>query len=92
MNTLANFGWLLIATAGFAPAADNKVAQDLLNQPGSTVDVIVQYTTAPTAYHHRKVLNRGGVLKGDLGGVIRGAAYSVPASAIAELAKDPDVV
>jgi serine protease AprX len=82
---------MLVATAGLTLAANHKVAPDLLRPTSAKVDVIVQFTAAPTEHHHQKVLSRGGVLTHDLSGVIRGAAYSVPASAIADLADDPEV-
>jgi serine protease AprX len=53
--------------------------------------VIVQFRQVPTARHHQKVLDRGGKLRRELGR-FRGAAYSMPASALASLAADPEVV
>jgi len=46
------------------------------------VDVIVQYTAAPTARHHEKVFSRGGALRRDLAasskdGLLR-AASAIP--------------
>src|SRR6266404_4372328 len=70
------------------------VSTELLKTaPGdqTPVDVIVQFTTAPTARHHSKVTNLGGNLKHEFG-FIKGSAYRMPASAVLELAKDPEVV
>jgi hypothetical protein len=67
------------------------MAKDLEGKKGSEpVDVIVQFTQAPTARHHQKVLSKGGTLKNTLG-LVNGGSYSVPASALAALAADPEV-
>src|SRR4029077_11617108 len=57
---------------------------------GATVDVIIQFVQVPTDAHHKKVQNKGGVLKTKLD-FIKGAHYSVPAEALDALADDPDV-
>ncbi len=81
---------LLLSAAG-ALAGSPKMANDLRGAaPGSNVDVIVQYRTAPTAAHHAKVAARGGQLKQELG-LVKGGAYSVPAAALGSLVGDPDV-
>jgi serine protease AprX len=68
-----------------------KIASDLeAADPDSNVDVIVQFTQAPNARLHAKVLDRGGQLKTELG-VLKGAAYRIRASELQELANDPDV-
>ena len=68
-----------------------KIASDLeAADPDSNVDVIVQFTQAPNARLHAKVLDRGGQLKTELG-VVKGAAYRIRASELQELANDPDV-
>src|ERR1039458_2236784 len=92
MKTSLMLGWVLFATASLVPAADSKFSKDLSNPPSAMVDVIVEYVAAPTANHHEKVLRRGGVLKADFGGIIKAAAYSLPASALSDLSEDPDVV
>ena len=92
MKSMSKLGWALIATAGLMSAADSKFSKDLLDPSSTVVDVIVQYAAAPTANHHAKVLRRGGVLKADFGGIIKAAAYSIPSSALLDLANDPDVV
>lgn len=82
---------IVVALAAVAVAADNKLAPELRKQNGSNaVSVIVQFKTTPTARHHQKVLSRGGMLRQNLG-LVKGAAYVVPAGALAQLAKDPEV-
>ena len=72
-------------------AGSAKIANDLLGASSAdSVDVIIQYQQAPTALDHQKVLSYGGSLKQEWG-FVKGATYSVPASALAELAADPDV-
>jgi hypothetical protein len=54
-----------------------KMAPDLdVVDPSSNVDVIVQFTQAPTARHHAKVLSRGSQFKAQLG-LVKGGAYRV---------------
>ena len=82
---------LVILTASLASAGSPKMAKDLSGKKGSAqVDVIVQFTQSPTARHHQKVLSKGGTLKNALG-LVNGGSYSVPASALAALAADPEV-
>src|SRR5437660_5318707 len=70
----------------------NKLAPDLSHQNGNAaLDVIVQFTAAPTERHHEKVQRKGGTLRHDLSGVINGAHYTVPANRVAELSEDPEV-
>jgi serine protease AprX len=81
----------LILTASLAFAGSPKMSKDLEGKNASDqVNVIVQFTQAPTAKHHQKVMNKGGKFKQELG-LVNGGAYSVPASALADLAADPDV-
>jgi serine protease AprX len=74
-------------------AGPQKISRDLQAKTTTydQVDVIVQFTQVPTAVHHEKILRRGGMVKRELG-QFKGAAYSMPASALADLADDPDVV
>jgi len=84
--------WLWLAMTFLATAVwggDEKLAAELHRRSG-TVDVIVQYRTAPTEAHHRRVAGLGGRLNAKMD-FIRGAHYSVPASALAALADDPEV-
>ncbi len=80
---------LLSATLTYAKP--HKLSKELRGATSSAqVDVIVQYTKAPTPAHHQKVTSRGGTLKRELRAV-KGGAYRVPARALAALAADPDV-
>ena len=82
---------VVILTASLASAGSLKMAKDLEGKKGSEpVDVIVQFTQPPTARHHQKVLSKGGTLKNSLG-LVSGGSYSVPATALATLAADPEV-
>ena len=74
------------------PAHDKlgPVLQQLTAKDGN-VDVIVQFDQDPTDAHHQKVINRGGTLKNTLHS-IKAGAYSMPASAVADLARDSSVV
>jgi len=81
----------VLLSASLAFAGSRKMSKDLeVTNASDQVDVIVQFTQVPTARHHQKVLNRGGKLRQELG-LVMGGAYSLPASALADLAADPDV-
>ena len=81
----------LLLSASLAFAGTPKMSKDLQGAKTSgQVDVIVQYTHVPTAFHHQKVLSKGGKIKRELGR-FKGSAYTMPASRLAELAADPDV-
>src|SRR5580692_6978398 len=83
---------LLCAGAIAAFGAEPKIARDLEGvDPASTVDVIVRYAKTPTAENHQRILDRGGKFKRDLS-IINAGHYSLPASALSEVAKDSDVV
>ena len=82
--------WFL-AFAELAFAGSPKIAKDLDNiDPEALVNVIVQFKQVPTEAHHKKITDRGGQLKRELG-LIKGSHYSVPASKLKDLADDPDV-
>src|SRR6266853_3473576 len=85
---------LLAAGLSFADGKKHKLSKDLDafkgGHNGATVDVIIQFNQTPTAAHHQKVQNKGGVLKTNLD-FIKGAHYSVPVEALDALADDPDV-
>jgi serine protease AprX len=82
---------ILATSASLAFGQSAKVARDLQNlRPTTSVDVIVQFTQVPTARHHQKVIARGGKLRAELKS-IKGGAYTMPAEAIEDLAKDPEV-
>src|SRR6266704_2030761 len=58
---------LLAAALSFADGKKHKMSKDLDalkgGHNGATVDVIIQFNQTPTAAHHQKVQNKGGVLK-----------------------------
>src|ERR1700745_632369 len=85
---------LLAPGFSFADGKKHKLSKDLDalkgGHNGATVDVIIQFNQTPTAAHHQKVQNKGGVLKTKLD-FIKGAHYSVPVDALDALASDPDV-
>ena len=53
--------------------------------------MIVQFTQVPTSKHHQLITKRGGRINRQLGR-FRGGAYRISASALADLANDPNVV
>jgi serine protease AprX len=82
---------LPIFFAGALLAGNGKVANDLAKlNPTSTVNVIVRFKKAPTNANHQKIRGKGGVRRKDLR-LVKGALYSMRASALEELAADPDV-
>src|SRR2546425_6323154 len=69
----------------------SKISSDLQGaDPNSNLKVIVQFTEPPTSSHHETVIAQGGEHLKNLR-LVNGALYTVPASALAELAKDPRV-
>ncbi len=82
----------LVMSASLAFAANSKMSHDMDNlDPASTVEVIVQFTQQPTAVQHKKVTDRGGSYKATLS-LVKAGHYSIPVSALSDLANDPDVV
>ncbi len=82
---------IVLVLASLAAATNNKLAPELRKQRGNdSVDVIVQFKVQPTARHHQKVLNKGGQLRRSFS-LLKGGAYTVPASTLAQLANDPEV-
>jgi serine protease AprX len=70
---------------------DEKLSAELHgNNVPAALDVIIQYKQTPTGAHHQRVIDRGGAVKFRLNS-IKAGAYRVPASALSELANDPDV-
>lgn len=71
---------------------EKAISAELLSaDAASTVDVIVQYRFKPNNKHHEKLQSRGGILRAEFG-AINSRAYSVPASALTDLANDPEVL
>ena len=82
---------LLVIGAGLAYGSSKKLSRELEQVSSSgDIDVIVQFNQTPTARHHKKIFDRGGVLKQDLG-QFKGGAYKLSASSLADLASDPEV-
>src|SRR5215472_712086 len=68
-----------------------RLARELRSNVGpANVNVIVQFTKAPTARHHQKVVALGGTLHQRLT-LINAGSYSIPAAALHTLARDPEV-
>jgi serine protease AprX len=57
---------------------------------GQTVRVIVQYKQVPTTAHYATMKNRGGLLHAKLH-MIKGAAFTIPVSALPKLEADPEI-
>ena len=77
--------------AVLAFAQPPKIAKDLQHRLNDdAVDVIVQFNRPLNANLHDKVLKRGGVLKQELH-LVNAASYSLPASALAALARQPEI-
>ena len=90
-RSLLILGALLILAAGAAFAGGRKLARDLRGKKSSDqVNVIVQFNQAITTKHHKAVLKRGGKMRRELK-LLRSGAYSIPASALADLEANPDV-
>src|SRR5258708_3646943 len=94
MNSLrlrcAGLAFLLVSFVCFAQPP--KIAPDLQGvDPRSIVSVIVQFATPLGTQQSGRISQLGGVLVSELN-LIQGAAYSLPASALAGLAKDPNVL
>lgn len=88
------FGLLFLCAvlaAAPKPPHHGKYARELdAADPSSNVNVIVQWNKLPGDDEHQKVIRRGGGIHSKFGH-LKSAAYSVPASALANLANDPDV-
>lgn len=84
--------WAALFVSALALAQSPKLGPALQAAGAErTVNVIVRFDRDPTEAYHQKVTRRGGSLKATLHSV-HAAAYSLPSSALAELAKDPEVL
>jgi serine protease AprX len=84
-------GLLVASSLLFGDPPREKLAPELREPVASgNVDVIVQFDQVPTDAHHQKVISRGGQLKNKLD-LVKGGTYTVPSSALADLASDPSV-
>ncbi len=91
MRTKTHLIAVVFTLVAVASASNQKLAPELQNRTNrDSVDVIVQFHSRLTARHHQMVASHGGHLKHELG-LVKAAAYSVPAAALTSLAKDPDV-
>ncbi|HUV97547.1 MAG TPA: S8 family serine peptidase, partial [Acidobacteriaceae bacterium] len=82
---------LLFLTASAAFAGPRKMSRDLENRKSSDqVNVIVQFKHEPAAGHMRKSIRGRGRLLNELR-LVRSGRYTVSASALADIAADPDV-
>ena len=88
-----------ILTAGDRTAGSPRIAPELSGllakahqgtAKGQTVKVIVQYKQVPTAAHYATMQSRGGRLHAKLH-MIKGAAFTIPVSALAALEADPEI-
>jgi hypothetical protein len=85
----AVLGFVLVSLAAGQPG---KLAPDIpAGSDTGRIDVIVQFSSAPSQEHHARIERRGGQRNNDLS-TINGAVYSIPAVAAAAIADDPDVV
>ena len=81
----------LLAFTTVVFAGHPKIAKDLDQMTSdASVDVIIQFQHAPTEAQHGNVRRHGGKQNTVLH-LIKGAAYSVPADQLADLANDPEV-
>lgn len=82
---------LAVTSAALACAAHPKVDKDLEGKdPDAPLSVIIQYKQGAKQRHLDAVSRKGGLHKGSLD-IVKGAAYSVRAKLLEELANDPDV-
>jgi serine protease AprX len=83
--------WILTLSASLAFASNPKLSQDLEDaDPNSTVDVIVKYKSGPNNAKTSDVTRRGGKENKRLP-LVKGSAYSMPASALSDLTADAEV-
>jgi len=91
---------MLLATGiAFAQGSNHRIAPELSkllaqarvgSAQNQTVRVIVQYRQVPSAAHYAMMQSRGGRLHAKLH-MIKGAAFTIPASALPALEADPEV-
>jgi len=84
--------FMLMLTASLVWGDDRKLSPELKGRHSSNaIDVIVQFKKAPTQQHESRVSSHGGFVKQHLGPV-KGFLVSMPASRLAKLSNDPDVL
>src|SRR6202166_717338 len=84
-NQAGNHGRIADELSEYLAKAHRGTAQS------RSVKVIVQYRQVPTAAHYATMRGRGGRLQAKLHS-IKGAAFTIPVSALAALEADPEVV
>ncbi len=84
---IIGLGLFLLFSVGMAYGRHPKIASDLerVSSSNSDVKVIVTFKHFPTDAHHRLVTDRGGRINRKLE-VINSGAYTLPASALEDLA------
>jgi serine protease AprX len=91
--------WTNVNASEPGTSSSSRIAPELLHrlakaQQGSaqnqTVRVIVQYRQVPTAAHYSTMQSRGGRLHARLH-MIKGAAFTIPVSALPALETDPEI-
>src|SRR5437588_3845776 len=83
---------LVLLFASVAWGDDRKLSPELKGRhSGDSIDVIVQFKVTPAQKHKDSISLHGGSVKQHLGPV-KGFLVSVPASRVAQLSNDPDVV
>ncbi len=83
-NKNGHFSRMAPEVAGLLAKANQGSAK------GKTVRVIVQYKQVPTSFHYAAMQNRGGRLQSRLH-MIKGAAFTIPLSALPALEADPEI-
>ena len=81
---------ILFLAAASVVFGGSKVSKDLDAVRFGSVDVIVRYKQPPSDLSHSKAGKKGAVLKQDLN-LVKSSAYTIPASAVQDLAADTDV-
>lgn len=92
--------WTNVASGQSPKAMSSRIAPELSQRlararqglaKGETVKVIVQYRQVPSTTHYGRMQGLGGRLHARLH-MIKGAAFTIPVSALPALEADPDVV
>jgi serine protease AprX len=85
------FGVAILSSAAQRFGHNPKMSDDLtLVDPQTQCNVIVLWKHVPEDQEHQKVISRGGKLRRRFS-KLSSAAYSIPGSALSDLANDPDV-
>src|SRR5208282_6924435 len=99
LTTGMAFGQATTSTGGWNGRFTSRISPELSglltkahqgSTQGQTVKVIVQYKQVPTAAHYATMKGRGGHLNAKLH-MIKGAAFTIPVSALPALENDPEI-